>query len=227
MTQRMTIRFIAFPQPRPQQLTRSRWASLSVDQVTVNRLRRTRWSAPGRCSRTTWKPPDLADSTTTRTSSASALGCIPRKTPWRWFGFSSPHPSVAIRATRVALHCSRIMKRPARSERQRAEQSNTGSRAAVLRRREATRFSSLSDDEVSGYKARSARSERQRAEQSNTGSRAAVLRRREATRFSSLSDDEVGGYKARSARSERQRAEQSNTAIKYADGRRLWPAVRR
>jgi hypothetical protein len=35
----------------------------------------------------------------------------------------------------------------------------------VLRRREATRFSSLSDDEVGGYKARSARSER--SERSN------------------------------------------------------------
>ena len=35
-----------------------------------------------------------------------------------------------------------------------------GSRGAVLRRREATWFSSPSDDEVGGYKARSARSER-------------------------------------------------------------------
>jgi len=34
-----------------------------------------------------------------------------------------------------------------------------GSRAAVLRRSEATRFSSPSDDEVGGYKARSAPSE--------------------------------------------------------------------
>jgi hypothetical protein len=42
-----------------------------------------------------------------------------------------------------------------------------GSRAAVLRRNEPTRFSSASDDEVGGYKARSARSERKRAEQSN------------------------------------------------------------
>jgi hypothetical protein len=35
-----------------------------------------------------------------------------------------------------------------------------GSRAVVLRRSEGTRFSSRSDDEVGGYKARSARSER-------------------------------------------------------------------
>jgi hypothetical protein len=40
-----------------------------------------------------------------------------------------------------------------------------GSRAAVLRRREGTRFSSPSDDEVGGYTARSARSER--SERSN------------------------------------------------------------
>jgi hypothetical protein len=40
-----------------------------------------------------------------------------------------------------------------------------GSRAAVLRRNEPTRFSSASDDEVGGYKARSARSER--SERSN------------------------------------------------------------
>jgi hypothetical protein len=45
---------------------------------------------------------------------------------------------------------------------------NTGSRAAVLRRSEGTRFSSPSDDEVGGYKARSARSESQRAEQSSS-----------------------------------------------------------
>jgi hypothetical protein len=42
---------------------------------------------------------------------------------------------------------------------------NTGSRAAVLRRSEGTRFSSPSDDEVGGDKARSARSEQKRAEQ--------------------------------------------------------------
>ena len=42
-----------------------------------------------------------------------------------------------------------------------------GSRAAVLRRSEGTCFSSPSDDEVGGYRARSARSERQRAEQSS------------------------------------------------------------
>ncbi len=42
-----------------------------------------------------------------------------------------------------------------------------GSRAAVLRRNEGTRFSSPSDDEEGGWLARSARSERQRAEQSN------------------------------------------------------------
>jgi hypothetical protein len=35
-----------------------------------------------------------------------------------------------------------------------------GSRAAVLRRSEATRFSSTSDDKVGGFPARSARSER-------------------------------------------------------------------
>ena len=54
------------------------------------------------------------------------------------------------------------------SERQRAEQSNFGSRAAVLRTREGTRFSSPSEDEVGGCQARSARNERQRAKQSNT-----------------------------------------------------------
>jgi hypothetical protein len=40
-----------------------------------------------------------------------------------------------------------------------------GSRAAVLRRNEPTRFSSARDDEVGGYGARSARSERERVEQ--------------------------------------------------------------
>jgi hypothetical protein len=40
-----------------------------------------------------------------------------------------------------------------------------GSRAAVLRRREGTCFSSPSDDEVGGYRARSAR--RERSERSN------------------------------------------------------------
>ena len=45
----------------------------------------------------------------------------------------------------------------------------SGSRAAVLRRNEGTRFSSPSDDEVGGYPARSARSERcERASESNT-----------------------------------------------------------
>ena len=43
--------------------------------------------------------------------------------------------------------------------------AKSGSRAAVLRRSEGTRFSSPSDDEVGGDKARSARSER--SEQSN------------------------------------------------------------
>jgi hypothetical protein len=38
--------------------------------------------------------------------------------------------------------------------------SRYGSRAAVVRRREGTRFSSRSDDEVGGHQARSARSER-------------------------------------------------------------------
>jgi hypothetical protein len=41
-----------------------------------------------------------------------------------------------------------------------SEQSHTGSRAAVLRRREGTCFSSSSDDEVGGCQARSAWSER-------------------------------------------------------------------
>jgi hypothetical protein len=40
-----------------------------------------------------------------------------------------------------------------------SEQSGSGSRAAVLRRREPTRFPSASDDEVGGNQARSARSE--------------------------------------------------------------------
>jgi len=47
--------------------------------------------------------------------------------------------------------------------------AGNGSRAAVLRRSEGTRFLSPSDDEVGGNPARSARSERQRAEQSNNG----------------------------------------------------------
>jgi hypothetical protein len=42
----------------------------------------------------------------------------------------------------------------------RSQRSRYGSRAAVLRRNEGTRFSSRSDDEVGGYLARSARSER-------------------------------------------------------------------
>jgi hypothetical protein len=42
---------------------------------------------------------------------------------------------------------------------------STGSRAAVLRRREGTCFSSPSDDEVGGYPARSAR--REQSERSN------------------------------------------------------------
>src|SRR5215212_3449134 len=46
--------------------------------------------------------------------------------------------------------------------------STTGSRAAVLRRSEPTRFSSASDDKDGGFPARSARSRAQRAEQSNT-----------------------------------------------------------
>jgi phosphatidylserine/phosphatidylglycerophosphate/cardiolipin synthase-like enzyme len=45
-------------------------------------------------------------------------------------------------------------------ERVRIRSFNTGSRAAVLRRSEGTRFSSPSDDEAGGNKARSARSER-------------------------------------------------------------------
>jgi hypothetical protein len=51
-----------------------------------------------------------------------------------------------------------------------------GLRAAVVRRSEVTRFSSLSDDEVGGFQARSARSERQRAEQSNEDAQAYCLR---------------------------------------------------
>jgi hypothetical protein len=43
--------------------------------------------------------------------------------------------------------------------------TSIGSRAAVLRRREGTRFSSPSDDEVGGCTARSARS--QQSERSN------------------------------------------------------------
>jgi hypothetical protein len=54
------------------------------------------------------------------------------------------------------------------TKRQRVEQSNNGSRGAVPRRREGTRFSSPNDNEVGGPKARSARNERQRVEQSNT-----------------------------------------------------------
>jgi hypothetical protein len=53
---------------------------------------------------------------------------------------------------------SRRVSSAIRSER--SEQLNTGSRADVLRRSERTCFSSASEDEVGGFKARSARSER-------------------------------------------------------------------
>jgi hypothetical protein len=79
---------------------------------------------------------------------------------------------------------------------ERSEQSNSGSRAAVLRRRESTRL-------LVGERRRSRRPlgaiRSERSEQSNSGSRAAVLRRRDA--FSSASNDEVGGLSARSAAS--------------------------
>jgi hypothetical protein len=42
---------------------------------------------------------------------------------------------------------------------ERSEQSNSGSRGAVLRRRESTCFSLASDDEIGGFPARSAVSE--------------------------------------------------------------------
>jgi hypothetical protein len=79
-----------------------------------------------------------------------------------------------------------------------------GSRAAVLRNSEGTRFSSPSADEVGGPQS-AIRSER--SEQSNWGSRAAVLRSSEGTRFSSPSADEVVGPQS-AIRSER--SEQSN-----------------
>jgi hypothetical protein len=86
----------------------------------------------------------------------------------------------------------------------------------VLRRREGTRFSSPSDDEVGGCHARSARSEPVERSNETRIARAAVLRRREGTRFSSPSDDEVGGCHARSARSEP--VERSNEMANLIDG---------
>jgi len=78
---------------------------------------------------------------------------------------------------------------------------NSGSRAAVLRRSEPTRFS-VGERRQRRRPPGVIRAERaQRVEQSNSGSRAAVLRRSEPTRFSSASDDEVGGFGAGSAAS--------------------------
>ena len=77
----------------------------------------------------------------------------------------------------------------------------TGSRAAVLRRREPTRFS-VGERRQRRRPPGAIRAERaQRVEQLNTGSRAAVLSRSEWTSLSSASDDEVGGFRARSAAS--------------------------
>ena len=77
----------------------------------------------------------------------------------------------------------------------------TGSRAAVLRSSEPTRFS-VGERRQRRRPPGAIRAERaQRVEQSNTGSRAAVLSRSEWTSFSSASDDEVGGFRARSAAS--------------------------
>ncbi len=88
---------------------------------------------------------------------------------------------------------------------------NSGSRAAVLRRREGTCFSSLSDDEVGACPGVIRVERAQRAEQS-TKYRIAprtVLRRREGTCFSSPSDDEVGACPGVIRVERAQRAEQS------------------
>ena len=79
----------------------------------------------------------------------------------------------------------------------------TGSRAAVLRRSERTRFSVGERRRRRRLPARSARSERERVEQSNTGSRAAVLRRSERHAFRPRATTKEAGSRARSARSER------------------------
>jgi hypothetical protein len=102
------------------------------------------------------------------------------------------------------------------------EQSNPGSRAAVLRRSERTCLSSANDNEVGGLQSM-IRSER--SEQSNPGSRAAVLRRSERTCLSSANDDEVGGLQS-VIRSER--SEQSNTVSEWGSDRsRDRPSARR
>jgi len=65
---------------------------------------------------------------------------------------------------------TRIARRRIEEERtQQEEQSNIGSRVAVLRRREPTCFSSASDDEVGDFPARSARSERSEWSNQTTG----------------------------------------------------------
>ena len=74
-------------------------------------------------------------------------------------------PGDAGRGRQPAADLHRLrLRRP--STCRRSEPPGTGSRAAVLRRREATCFSSPSDDEVGGFQARSARSEPWRVEQS-------------------------------------------------------------
>ena len=60
-----------------------------------------------------------------------------------------------------------------RSEQSERSNQAPGSRAAVLRRKEGTRFSSGSDDEVGGYAARSARSEQ--SERSNQAPRSTMV----------------------------------------------------
>jgi hypothetical protein len=60
-----------------------------------------------------------------------------------------------VRAEFMAL-CGKTSWFTARSERQRARQSNPGSRAAVLRRSEGDSFSSPSDNDDGGFPARSA-----------------------------------------------------------------------
>jgi apolipoprotein N-acyltransferase len=79
----------------------------------------------------------------------SALTPAIRVAPWLERGLAL----VAVLACLIAVLSG--------TRRSRAEQKqpNIGSRGAVLRRREGTRFSSPSDDEVGGHKARSARSE--------------------------------------------------------------------
>jgi hypothetical protein len=79
----------------------------------------------------------------------SALTPAIRVAPWLERGLAL----VAVLACLIAVLSG--------TRRSRAEQKqpNIGSRGAVLRRREGTRFSFPSDDEVGGHKARSARSE--------------------------------------------------------------------